>query len=303
MKRRWLVLGRLRPALLGAALGGVLELVRARRRWTPLPLHDKVVVLTGAAGGIGGATARAFAAQGARLVLADRRDGPLNAVQQELASYGVATLIVPTDIRRDDELDVLLDSTLRTFGRLDVLVNLAGLALGGPFQEQDPARLREMVETNVVGSLRLTQLALPVMLAQGNGHIVVVSSTTAPVPTPGLCSYGATKAALRYFAHALRHELAGTGVRVSAVLPGWTRTAMVAAVPEGPIRAAGIAPDEPEAVAEAILRAVRYDLPEVALGGSRTALFFLLQRFFPGLMGHLWRPLLTPEYLDAVRRL
>ena len=273
------------------------------RAQKPRDLRDAVVLITGAASGIGRATARAFAAAGTRLVLADINGEGLETVRAELAETSVPILTVTADTRRDDDLAALVSAARDEFGRIDVLVNNAGRALGGPIQQQDPARLRAMLETNLYGAMRLTQLVVPLMLAQGDGHLVFISSTTAPVPAPGLATYGATKAALWYFGHAVRHELAGTGIGVSVVMPGWTRTPMVEAVPEGPIREAGITADPPEVPAAAIVEAVRHGRAEVMLGGRATRVFVLIQKLAPWLMPRIWRRIVSPAYLDAVSHL
>lgn len=276
---------------------------RARRRLNPVSLQDKVVLITGAASGIGQAVAHTFAAEGACLILADKDTTGLALVQAELDPYGAETMTVPVDVTQDHELQALVKNVFETFEQIDVLVNNAGVAVGGHFWELDPYRLRQMVETNIYGAMRLTQLVLPVMLAQGSGHIVIVSSTTAPVPIPGMAGYGATKAALRYFARTLQHELAGSGVNVSLVLPGWTRTPMVENVPEEPLRAAGVIADDPDAPALAIRDAVRFNLPQVALGGAMTALLFVLERLAPNLMGRVWPRILAEDYFEALRQL
>jgi short-subunit dehydrogenase len=160
-----------------------------------------------------------------------------------------------------------------------------------------------MIETNLYGAVRLTQLVLPVMQAQGDGHIVFVGSTSSAIPKPGQTTYSATKAGLLTFATALRHEVA-PGVRVSTVLAAWTRTPMVEAMLESPLSGMGITPDEPEIPAQAVLDTVRYDLPEVILGGPVMGVAITLYRLLPGLMAPAMRRLgAAPEYMDAVSAL
>ena len=244
----------------------------------PIDLRGHVVIITGASAGIGRATARAFAAQGVRLALVARRAEALAEVAAELTRDFTAApatrLSLPADVTRSDDLQRVVETTLRQFGQIDVLVNNAGLSLGGPLESQPESALRQMINVNVYGPLRLTQLVLPVMLKQQRGHIVNVSSMMGLLEPPGATSYVATRAALRGFSRALRRELAGTGVTVSTVFPGWTQTAMTDKVDRGQLRAANllgplITIDAPAKPAQAIVDAVRFQRAETLLGGPR----------------------------------
>ncbi len=286
MKRRLLI-----P---GAALAGGALLWRGLHGPEPVPLRDRVVILTGASSGIGRAAAHAFAAEGARLALAARRGEALLSLAEELEDYGSPALAVPTDVRRDEDLAALVRRTLAAFGRLDVLVNNAGLSYGGPLPEQPPAQIRALLETNLYGPLRLTQMVLPVMLGQGAGHIVNVSSMAGQIAPPGMAAYAATRRALTFFSDALRRELDGTGIHVSTVLPTWTRTPMVQRLAEQALRGAGALPagervDMPEVPATAIVDAVRYRRRTVALGGPWMRSGYLSERLAPWLVDLYFR--------------
>jgi NADP-dependent 3-hydroxy acid dehydrogenase YdfG len=257
-------------------------------------LDDKVVIVTGSSAGIGRATAHAFAAAGCRVVLVARRAEVLAEVKAELAPYGRPVLAVPTNIVREDEVQALVATVEQAFGRIDVLVNNAGLSLGGAFQQAGPEQLHQMVELNVYAPMRLTQCILPLMLKQKQGHIVNVSSVAGVVAAPGQVAYAATRGAVITFSHALRRELAGSGVRVSLVLPGWTRTGMLEKMPESELRAAGllnawITLDPPEVPARAIVDAVRYNRYQVMLGGIQ---------FFVGDRMHR----VSPRWMDLYYR-
>lgn len=267
MQRSWLW-----ATLAGVGLG--LWQVAARSR--PTDLRGKVVIMTGASAGIGRATARAFAAQGAKLVLVARRAEVLAEVAAELTrDFAVrpdTVLCVPADMTCAADLSRVVETSLCHFGRIDVLVNNAGLSLGGPLDGPPDAAVRQIINVNVYGPIRLTQLVLPVMLKQRRGHIVNVSSMMGLLEPPGAAIYTATRAAIRGFSRALRREVAGTGVRVSTVFPGWTQTAMTDKLDRRKLRAANllnplITVDDPARPAQAIVDAVRFQRDEMLMGG------------------------------------
>ena len=269
------------------------------------PLTGKVVLVTGASSGIGRAAALAFAGAGACPVLVARRREVLEQVQQ--AMPGTASLVVPADVTRSEDLHAVVAQALARFGRIDVLVNNAGLSMGGPLQDLDPQGLRQMLDVNVYGPLRLAQLVLPVMLSQGRGQIVNVSSVAGALNSPGHTAYAATRAAVIAFSEALRRELAGTGVKVSLVLPGWTRTAMVSHITEQALRQARLLTplstfDEPEVPARAILDCVRYGRQQVVLGGLQYRFGILVERWAPWLMDWIYRHYFNREMLVRVLR-
>ncbi|MBP7686909.1 MAG: SDR family NAD(P)-dependent oxidoreductase [Thermoflexales bacterium] len=267
MQRSWLV------ALL-AGVGFGMWQVAARPR--PIDLRGNVVIITGASAGIGRATARAFAAQGASVVLVARRADVLAEVAAELthdfAVHPETLLCIPADVTSAADLPRIIADTLHHFGRIDVLVNNAGLSLGGPLESQAESALRRLIDVNIYGPLRLTQLALPIMLKQRSGHIVNVSSMMGVLEPPGATTYTATRSAIRGFSRALRREVAGTGVHVSTVFPGWTKTAMTDKLNLAQLHAAGllgplITVDDAAKPAQAIVDAVRFRRDEVLLGG------------------------------------
>lgn len=267
MQRSWLV------ALL-AGVGFGMWQVAARPR--PIDLRGNVVIITGASAGIGRATARAFAAQGASVVLVARRADVLAEVAAELthdfAVHPETLLCIPADVTSAADLPRIIADTLHHFGRIDVLVNNAGLSLGGPLESQAESALRRLIDVNIYGPLRLTQLALPIMLKQRSGHIVNVSSMMGVLEPPGATTYTATRSAIRGFSRALRREMAGTGVHVSTVFPGWTKTAMTDKLNLAQLHAAGllgplITVDDAAKPAQAIVDAVRFRRDEVLLGG------------------------------------
>jgi len=183
--------------------------------------RNKVVIITGASAGIGAATAQLFAAAGARLVLAARSREPLERLAAALPGR---PLVVPTDVADPAQCRALVSRTLEAHGRSDILINNAGVGLAGPVAELSPADLERALAVDLLGPLLLIQAALPGMRAQGSGQIINVSTVLAAQPLPYLGGYAAAKAALERLSEALRMELRGSGVAVSVVRPGTTRT-------------------------------------------------------------------------------
>ncbi len=297
--KRWL--------LAGALVGGALALVRSRPQ--PLSLWGKVVVVTGASSGIGRAAARLFAAEGARVVLVARRADALAKTQYDLAQFGAPSLVVSADVTQDADLQRIVAETLHAFGRIDVLVNNAGLSYGGALHTINPQRIRDLIAVNLIGPIRLTQAVLPAMLAQGSGHIVNVSSMAGQVAAPGMAAYAATRRGLVAFGDALRRELAETGIGVSSVLPSFTRTAMTADVSEVGLRTSGgLLPleqfDVPEVPARAIVDAVRFRRRDVVMGGPQIRCGYVWERIAPQLVDVWWRLFVdVPAWIEAVRDL
>lgn len=218
--------------------------------------HDKVVLITGASAGIGAATARAFAAAGARLVLAARSREPLERLAAELPG---GALVAPADIADAAQCRALVARALAAHGRVDILINNAGVGLAGPVAELSPADLERALAVDLLGPLHLIQAALPAMRARGAGQIINVSTVLAAQPLPYLGGYAAAKAALERLSEALRMELRGSGVAVTVVRPGTTRTGFGGNRLGAGSERRRVAPRgvPPEAVARAILRAAR----------------------------------------------
>lgn len=276
--------------ILGMAVLGGAGLWRALRRAAPVDLRDKVVIVTGASSGIGLAVARGFAAEGARLVLAARRTEKLHEIADELtATYGASTLVVPTDVTEEAGCTGLVEAAMARFGYIDVLVNNAGVTMVGAFHMQDPGTLQQLLQVNVYGYLRLTQLVIPSMLRRRAGHIVNVGSVVGRFYPPGMVGYVASRAAILGFTEALRRELTGTGICVSLVMPTWTRTAIASEAEFDMVASAGLPVDDVETPAAAIIEAVRRRRRTVMLGGVRMAALFSMEALAPRLVDWLVR--------------
>jgi uncharacterized protein len=190
------------------------------------PIDNGVVIITGASAGIGRAIAREVAPRAGALVLVARRQERLAELADELRRERPALRveIEAADVGDVGALGALADRVLGALGRVDVLVNNAGVGAHALFEESPWASLDAMVRTNVLGPLYLTRRFLPAMVARGGGGVLNVSSGAALAPLPGEATYSATKHFLRGLGKTLRLELAGTGVRLTESLPGPVET-------------------------------------------------------------------------------
>jgi len=182
----------------------------------------KTALITGASGGIGYELAKLFAADGINLVLVARSRGKLEAFASELKS--IEAHVCALDLSQPDAPAEVFDFTQKKSLRIDYLVNNAGFGIRNSFDATDTGEILEMLHLNVTALTHLTRLFLPTMLEQKSGRILNVASTAAFQPGPWMTVYYATKAYVLSFSEALAHELKNTGVTVTTLCPGPTRT-------------------------------------------------------------------------------
>jgi NADP-dependent 3-hydroxy acid dehydrogenase YdfG len=189
-------------------------------------LSGQTALVTGASSGIGEATALALAAEGARVAIAARRLQRLNDLAERIARGGGDALPIETDVTDEAQASGMVRRVLQTFGRLDMLLTIAGVGVAAMFSNTTSAEYRQMVDVNILGLLYPIHAALPAMQQQGAGHIVVVSSGTGRYIHPSVV-YSGTKHAASAMAESLRREIGRDGIRVTCVEPGAVKTEFV----------------------------------------------------------------------------
>lgn len=265
-------------------------------------LHGRVILITGGSSGIGAATAIACAKAGMDVALGARRVDRLEEVAKQVRDLGRRALTVACDVNKDEDVQQLVDSTLRHYGRLDVAFANAGYGQFASILRMSDEDVRQMFETNFYGTLRLVRAAAKPMLKNGQGHLIICSSAASEISLPMFGIYAATKAAQDSVAGALRAELARKGVYVSSVHPIGTSSEFFEKAgvvqsdkqPSKPGSGGGLPntpalmAQTPEHVAEAILRCIRKPCAEV-WPSKITRYGLALTTAFPGLAAWVMR--------------
>jgi NAD(P)-dependent dehydrogenase (short-subunit alcohol dehydrogenase family) len=246
----------------------------------PQTVVDKVVIVTGASSGIGAATAREFARQGARVVLIARHADKLIEQVAQIMDAGGRALAVPADVTSTEQVQQLVEQARTTFGPIDILVNNAGANWGKPLSETTTDEIVRLLHVNLLGTMLLTHAVLPDMQRRHQGAIISVGSVASHVAIEPL--YSAAKFGVRGFSLALRRQLTGSGITISLVSPGNIRTQMTRAIQE-PM-------PEPEVVASVIARLAVTPRREVILPLKYHGVVWL-DRLFPGVadFAFYWR--------------
>ena len=187
-------------------------------------LSGKVAAITGASSGIGEATAETLARAGAAVALAARRTDRIDALAERINGAGGRAIAIETDVGDEGQANAFVNRANEELGRLDILVNNAGVMLLGPVVGADTSEWRRMIDVNLLGLLYCTHAALPIMGAQGSGHIVNVSSVAGRFANFGSAVYNLTKFGVNAFSEALRQEALHSNIRVTVIEPGFVET-------------------------------------------------------------------------------
>lgn len=211
-------------SLIYKRLVATITAIRCKRTNMSLNLKDKVVIVTGASSGIGATTATIFAREGANVVITGRNEANLNAVAEKCAKIGKKALAIKADVTKDNEAARVINKTIEKFGKVDVLVNNAGILRCSSILDTDVvAVFDEVMNTNLRSVVVLISQAAP-HLIKTKGNIINVSSIAGSKQNPTHSAYCTSKAALNHFTRVIALELSGNGVRVNTVSPGPVET-------------------------------------------------------------------------------
>lgn len=249
-------------------------------------IRGTTVVITGATSGIGRETALAFARGGAQVVVAGRRQERLDEVVAEIASRGGEALAVRSDVAENKQVEQLIDQTLDRFGRLDTLVNNAGVGIASRFEEQSLDDFKRVMDVNFWGAVYACKAAVPHMRQQSTGGLIInISSILGKRGLPFETAYCASKFALAGFSEALRTEVLADGIDVSTIFPGMIETELwESANNQTGLEMPNLVPMFPaRELARIIVQDARFPQPEIVMALDAQAMNFF-NRLAPGLM-------------------
>lgn len=227
-----------------------------------ISLAGKAALVTGASSGIGAATALALARAKVRVSISGRRVDKLRALAAQLEATGAEAHVIQADVSDEAQARSMIEQAHSRWGALDVLVNNAGVMLQGLVESGNTDEWRQMINVNLLGLMYATQAALPLMKAQGHGHIVNLSSVAGRIANPRVAVYAATKFGVCAFSDALRKEVRKDQIRVTVIEPGIVATELPSHITDAAskealaARIASLTPLEAEDIAAAILYAV-----------------------------------------------
>ncbi len=253
--------------------------------------EKKLVWITGASSGIGRALAIAFSQAGAKLILSSRRVAELEKVRLECANPKLHQ-VIPLDLLDENQIFNVAENVLKNIGVPDILVNNGGISQRATIIDTDMTVVRKIMETNYFATVAMTKAVLPAMLERRSGNIVLMSSLTGKFGTQLRSVYASSKHAVLGFADALRAEAHSSGIKVTAVLPGFVRTNMSQNALRGDGSAHAVMDRttdkgmSAEECARGILKAVEQGKPEVLISGKEQIMVYL-KRFFPRLFNWL----------------
>lgn len=252
-----------------------------------------VVWITGASSGIGEALAKQYARQGCQLVLSARREAELERVKQDCVALGLTdkdVLVLPLDITQYDSMAQSVKLVLAHFQSIDVLMNNAGISQRSLCLDTDLSVYQTLMNVDVIGQIALTKAVLPVMVDQGSGHIAVTSSVAGKVGVKWRTGYCAAKHAVMGFFDALRAEVAGYGIQVSTITPGFIKTDVSKNAVIGDGGSFGVDDDDIKngmdvnKCAQVIVTQMNKGTKEIVVGEGLSVLALTIKRFFPRLV-------------------
>ena len=195
-------------------------------------LQQKVAIITGGAKGIGEAAVKRFTEEGAKVVIADMDEAAGNALVETLTADGKDVLFVQTNVVDRQNVEQLVNKTIEKFGTIDILINNAGITNDAMLAKMTPEQFQQVLDVNLTGVFNCTQAVLPTLVEKGAGKIINTSSVSGVYGNVGQTNYAATKAAIVGMTKTWAKELGRKGINVNAVAPGFTRTDLVAKMPE-----------------------------------------------------------------------
>ena len=250
-------------------------------------LNGKNIILTGAAGGIGQPLAFALSKRGARLALVDRDQVRINGLCEKINQLGGIAVPIVTDFKTSEVSPnpalTVVNEAIRLLGGVDVLINSAGILDFTLFEQQDAARIEQMMHINAVVPIQLAHALLPQFFKQNSGQIVNIGSIFGSIGFPHYVTYSASKFALRGFSQALRRELIYNNISVTYIAPRAIKTSMNGEVASKVLLATKTAMDEPRVVVEEIIKAIEADKQEHYIGQPES-FFAWLNGFLPSVV-------------------
>lgn len=251
-------------------------------------LRESVIWITGASSGIGRELSVQLSKHGSRLVLSSRRVAELEQLKSELA-HPENAIVVPIDLEKTDMFPAAVNQVIAHFGRVDLLVNNAGISQRSYVLETDVAVDRRLMEVNYLGTVTLSKAVLPHMIAQGGGHFAVVTSLTGKFGYGARSAYAASKHALHGFFESLHIELHGKGIGVTMICPGPVKTDISLNALDGKGNQTGVMDEmqeqgtSVEKAASDIIKGLEKNKKEIIIGGLKEQMSVKIKAFFPGL--------------------
>jgi short-subunit dehydrogenase len=259
-----------------------------------MSFQNKVVWITGASSGIGEGMVHAFAKAGAKVVLSARREDELIRVKNEANLSEENALVLPFDVEKHEQAEAKVAQIMQKFGRIDVLMNNAGISSRGMVMDNTMEVYRRIFELNVFSVIAITRAVLPIMIAQKSGHITATSSIAGKIGTPMRSAYAATKHALHGFFDSLRSEVYKENVAITLICPGYIKTNISVNALNGSGSQYGkmdenqIKGMSPEECANKILKGMANGKQELYIGGKEVMGVYL-KRFFPRILSKMVR--------------